>query len=61
MIQSIQAKDVQAGMSLILGLVPYKVTYKETKEDGRIQFHLYRLSIRTSLVVKSNDDITVET
>ena len=47
-------------MSLVLGYVPYKVTYIEAKDDGRIQFYLARFNIKSSLLVNSDDDLTVD-
>lgn len=60
MIQSIPAKNVRTGMSLVLGQLLYKVTHTEPKDEGKIQFHLYRHKIRSALVTKLNDELTVE-
>ncbi len=61
MYKTILANEVIVGMGLYLGLIQYKVTYVTTREDGKIQFHLLRHNIRSSLVAKPDDELDIET
>lgn len=63
MIKTLEAKDVDVGMQVMLGAVTYKVTHKEESAASSITFNLLLLGnkakIRTKLVSSFKDELTV--
>lgn len=61
MYTTIPASQITVGMGIYLGLIQYKVRHVQTRVDGKIEFHLLRHNIRSSLTSKPDDELDVET